>query len=1077
MFRQATKTRGEREDEAAEHLVRPSPKKKPPRHDLRREHVDEATTDPDLKSDLGVEHDPDMSLNRKRTAVQQALREFAARSVDDRVPAKDKNDKIVYVSERTLREKSDKYTKLSPEEAEQAEQAKGKKKPGEKPGKPKTQPGQAQKPTKAQPVRPEGPKNLGLAAPPDSYSGPLMSVFNTTTQRVEFHTWDALVNNPGKLIQSPGIDVPKGAKPGQPYRRPEAAPTQPSPGQTAPVKAAPTAPAKPKKKPKTTVPTQAQPAPEPAPQAAPEQPVAPNPPTPPSEKTKPEKAKKETSPEAEAAKAKEAIAAKHVKSLNTLAKNDPAVKRLLKDLGNSTSAANKVLKAKGDLSKLKVSDAFPELKALEGDKDFTSAQDVVAAAQQMYGTGKSKGKKKVLNRQVGIEERLEIERRAFDALPTKMASELILQGVHPDDLAHIIEEYEKSERMDPAERKAYISKARREGVSFDKDSLRAPDEYNNTPWAELGEDERADAMAEVRRETLTRSYIAREFAAESLRDAGVPADLSYEISNIHLGVVPPDQRDAVTEHVSEKTFEKAIGAKTTVDPESRAKLIQMVKGDPDTSSIITGYLQACDYNSAKKQFAKSLDERAPAHDIVKGVSEAMDFLKKKSMDYPSSLTAHDMAKAYKLRVLDKLRNLDSEKYEEVRDSLASKESKEYRSVLREHKRQLKDYDSSMKQYSKAKDTYDSQVKENEAAIKSWIEAGKPDGFKAPHKSLQDPGKPPQPPVLGMAPPGLTPEAKKLWEKAQEEASEIEELSKRLRGGPSDKAKETEPEDDADGPDLEGTVWKPSKKPSKGKDKQAGVFTYAVRKVMRTALYNGVDPYPYPPEKSEWTQARRQELTAADHKAILDEAGKWLRSGPLSWGFDGVPRDAQLRAALDLGIREAGGGRYSEGIPPVDYEALFRQLANVRSESTLLTVQSSYISPVTSTNGDHANMSMPKFAATQANNLLTRLDRVAGLIQENHKKWGIPFKAAKEMVNALDKTADEIEIASFGLESFRNRQAEVIQRDQDESYMDTFQNPMAPIQTDADEKYMAAYGDDQSSAVDNGKSTTGRPLAP
>lgn len=1124
MFRQATKDRGEREDEAAEHLVRPAPKKKPPRRDLRRERVDDAASDPDLKSDLGVEHDPDMSLNRKRTAVQQVL----ALSKDDRVPAKDKDDKIVYVSERTLREKSDKYTKLSPEEAEEAEQEKVKPDPEKAQGKKtKAQPGKAEKPTKAQPVRPEGPKNQGLAAPPESYSGPLMSVFNTTTQRVEFHTWDALVNNPGKLIQSPGIEVPKGAKPGQPYQRP-GTPTQPSVGQATPEKpskATPVeAPEKPSKAPKPTVPTRAQPAPPQAQQEAPEQPEPQAQPAaqPSAEKAqsekpeetskpekgrpekpsaaKPEKVKKEPKPETDAGKAKEALAAKHSKALGVLAKSNPEVKRLLKDLGNPTSSANKVLKSKGDLSRLSVAEAFPELKDLAGDKDFTSAQDVVDAAKQMYGTGTSKGsKKKPLNREVGIEERLEVERRAFDSLPTKMASELIRQGVHPDDLAHIIEEYEKSERMDPADRRKYIAEARREGVSFDKDSLRAPDNYNGTPWAELSEEERSDAMAEVRRETLTRSYIAREFAVESLNDAGVPADLSYEIANVHLGVVPPDQRDAITEHISEKTFEKSIGTKTTVDPQSRAKLIRMVKDDPDTSSIITNYLQACDYNVAKKQFAKSLDERAPAHAIVKSVREAMDFLKEQSKDYPSSLTAHDMAKAYKLRVLDKLRSLDPEKYEEVQHSLSSKEAKEYRTLLRDHDSRLKVWESGMQEWTKKRDDYQKHVQENEAAIKAWVEAGKPDDFKLPHESLEPPGKPPVQPELGIAPPGMTPEAKERWEKAhkdteertrkyfEDEESEVEAVGKRLQGEakPVDAEDPDESEDndeaddddddDPDGPDLEGTVWAPPKKPGKGK--QSSVFTYAVRKVMRTAVYHGVDPYPYPPEKSEWTQARRQELTDADHKVILAEARNWLKSGPLSQGFDGAPRDAQLRAALDLGIRQAGGGRYSEGIPPVDYESMFRQLANVGSEGTLLTVQSSYISPGTSPNGDHANMSMPKFAATQANNLLSRLDRVASLVQENHQKWGIPFKAAKEIVNALDKTADEIEIASFGQESFQKRQAEVIMRDQDESYMDTFQNPMKPIQTDGDEKYMSAYGDDQSSAVDNGKSTTGRPLAP
>src|SRR5512137_1261359 len=111
----------------------------------------------------------------------------------------------------------------------------------------------------------------------------------------------------------------------------------------------------------------------------------------------------------------------------------------------------------------------------------------------------------------------------------------------------------------------------------------------------------------------------------------------------------------------------------------------------------------------------------------------------------------------------------------------------------------------------------------------------------------------------------------------------------------------------------------------------------------------------------------------------------------------------------------------------------------------------------------------KFASNEADTILGRLDRVAAKIQTSYESWGMPFEEAKALVNDLDKTADDIEIAAFGKESFQKRQAEVIQRDADEKYMDTFKNPMQPIQTESDEPYMKAYGDDQSSAVHHGQS--------
>jgi hypothetical protein len=131
------------------------------------------------------------------------------------------------------------------------------------------------------------------------------------------------------------------------------------------------------------------------------------------------------------------------------------------------------------------------------------------------------------------------------------------------------------------------------------------------------------------------------------------------------------------------------------------------------------------------------------------------------------------------------------------------------------------------------------------------------------------------------------------------------------------------------------------------------------------------------------------------------------------------------------------------------------------------------------------MPMPKFAAQDADNILTRLDKVAGAIQANYDKWGMDFETARAIVQDLDKTADEIELATFGKESFTRRQAEVIRREPDEPYMDTFKVNPSPVQIEADEPYMKLYnlGDpvrgrpDQSSDMLHGISTTGRPLTP
>lgn len=129
------------------------------------------------------------------------------------------------------------------------------------------------------------------------------------------------------------------------------------------------------------------------------------------------------------------------------------------------------------------------------------------------------------------------------------------------------------------------------------------------------------------------------------------------------------------------------------------------------------------------------------------------------------------------------------------------------------------------------------------------------------------------------------------------------------------------------------------------------------------------------------------------------------------------------------------------------------------------------------------MSETKLTKKEASEVLYRLDKMAGQIQKKFASLGLDKVTAKSLVNDLDKIADLVETGAFGKDSFENRriellkQANVIQKESDEPYMSTFENPMQPRQVEADESYMSAFKDDQSSAVSSGKSETGRPLAP
>lgn len=134
---QGTKSKAEREDDETERLVRPPPKKKPPRHDLRREQVD---TD----RDPNPEPDPDTTRNYKN--IGGSARWAKA---DERIPARNRAGEVVLIAPRTLQDKPGEYEELKPEEAEKAKaealkaeekekgKEKGKPKPGDKSGKPR----------------------------------------------------------------------------------------------------------------------------------------------------------------------------------------------------------------------------------------------------------------------------------------------------------------------------------------------------------------------------------------------------------------------------------------------------------------------------------------------------------------------------------------------------------------------------------------------------------------------------------------------------------------------------------------------------------------------------------------------------------------------------------------------------------------------------------------------------------------------------------------------------------------------------------------------------------------------------
>ncbi len=116
MHRWSTKDHYEREEAETERLVRPAPKDKPPRRDLRRERVE-----PEKDADSGDESDrKDRSKNYKVIGGSDHI------ASKDKVPATNRETgKTVYVSPETLREEPGKYQVFDEEAKEGPEKPRG----------------------------------------------------------------------------------------------------------------------------------------------------------------------------------------------------------------------------------------------------------------------------------------------------------------------------------------------------------------------------------------------------------------------------------------------------------------------------------------------------------------------------------------------------------------------------------------------------------------------------------------------------------------------------------------------------------------------------------------------------------------------------------------------------------------------------------------------------------------------------------------------------------------------------------------------------------------------------------------
>lgn len=632
-------------------------------------------------------------------------------------------------------------------------------------------------------------------------------------------------------------------------------------------------------------------------------------------------------------------------------------------------------------------------------------------------------------------------------LPPYLQNSVVLKAMHPDDVRELVGQYRayfsESQPLSPADKKQFLDKAAEE-YTTDPRAVRPPDDPE---FRSMSRDEQIEAMHAHRMRVVTRSLLAQEMIASEFRKSGLSNDMSKALAEFKLKAVrgeSPDQRSARAETLADRTFDEAIISRVAPQSDrSRKSVLRALGNDPDAEKIASAFFKAQDYLSAKKKYLQggsdlAFNEHSSSNEIVRGLVDAVGFLNDLSKKYRDQ--RRDVGKAFKVRVLGRLKALNPDKYAEVKQLMEKAEVQQYEKDFPKYTKQYADWkkendkylenrkrlelqvETEKERYDKIRQQWEERTRElyekhvdEHADPKSWPripEAPKKPSLLAPGYIESQVGQPPVPPIKPVPPPGYL--------DYTTDPTAIEKYRQRLTEN-----------------------------------------TYSQPRSMRTAVYHGVEPYKDTPRYVDWKAANPNRLSEDDLAGILKEATRICKE--LSY-YEGASPDSHCRKALDLAIRTARDGAYSVGLPPPLYGRLLERLVEDSGSSVKLAKI-----------GDN-NMTA-KYSRNQTDSILFRLDKVAATIQQRYAAWGMPFEMAKELVNGLDKVADEIELQAYGKESFERRQAEVLLRDKDEDYMDTFNAPQKPLQADSDEAYMRAYVDDQSAAVQQGTSATGRPLAP
>ncbi len=1018
----ATKDPYELETEETERLVRPAPKVKPPRHDRRRDTVDDVC-DPDIDTDPDIARDKDLSLNFKniggsmhpmalrvarrfRADIDRSSVEHASETKHPEHPDDDESKselinvvrkedgKHVQVSEETLKgpdgskyelpeeHKGDEATKgdegKAPEEANKGED-KGDQ--GKKPVKDNAFYGRAH-----QQLREMGEKDPKFESLLKVFKDPTNALHNIgkeapdtpLTKFLRGHTFPEGIETFGdlqKALESAPPAPAKGKGKGKPG--PESPPAQAAPGK------------EPDKGPGKTLPLpgkQPEEPKEPAEEPFEEKPGDYNYGGPSSEqkqdlaqwvkdkghtrkdfkewvdkqktvtqdkegrplfpsggKGKKRKLPFEELPFKEQLQYKEQFEnesrlEENVKELKNLAKN-PETRTLLRELANPESKLRRRIEQEArdedrDLDESDIQKSIPEFANVELPKGITNVQELLKATDKYFAPPPEPERSKPTK-----EEKIRAEEAVNETFPKEIAEQIEAMDLHPHDAGFLVAAYHQAMSKPVSSKNVHklVEALSSGGYNVDPEKMEPPSKVKIhgevKSFEELTPEDQAEAFAQSKMQILAASFAARRRVSEELESKGLPERVAGQIAHTMLTAGDKEIPDDAVDQFYKESLATAPPARELKTPKQVKDLLDAVGDDQNARKMVVAYLQAHDYAAARSKFLTPKDSLRPtASDndrisewddpslTAKKIERASVYLQERQKAYPRDARVRDTAMDFRNRVIDRLKYLSPEKVPFIRAFIHKHEVEEYEANDKVYQKDQKAYREALEK-EKKHDREPAGHPYREPAGDSVEERLRKKGIHAPRRPVPPPGYDASKEPNEEKGKGIW----KLWDKifSEENKSPAKTASvKRVLARFLV-------------PDLAERVAL--------RYAFATFSSYSALKTMgqpssdstRTAVYWGQEPYEDTAAYPAWTQLQARDFDKKDFEGLLASAREWLTLPVLGRSIQGWVPDVQVRAALDLALRDHEGGKYAAGVYPTVYNELLARLTGVKSATPML----------------------------------------------------------------------------------------------------------------------------------------------